>query len=40
MMGAIAGFERDIISERTKEQLAAKKKTGIKLADLQLIRKN
>jgi DNA invertase Pin-like site-specific DNA recombinase len=31
MMGAIAEFERDIISERTKEQLAAKKKNGIKL---------
>jgi len=29
--GAIAEFERDIISERTKEQLAAKKKNGIKL---------
>jgi DNA invertase Pin-like site-specific DNA recombinase len=31
MMGAIAELERDIISERTKEQLAAKKKNGIKL---------
>ncbi|MFD1357664.1 recombinase family protein [Fictibacillus halophilus] len=31
MMGAIAELERDIISERTKEQLAAKKKHGIKL---------
>ena len=31
MMGAIAEFERDIISERTKEQLAAKKKNGVKL---------
>ncbi|ETI67758.1 recombinase family protein [Neobacillus vireti] len=31
MMGAFAEFERDIISERTKEQLAAKKKNGIKL---------
>ncbi|WP_081773107.1 recombinase family protein [Bacillus sp. EB01] len=31
MMGAIAELERDIISERTKEQLAAKKKSGIKL---------
>jgi DNA invertase Pin-like site-specific DNA recombinase len=34
MMGAIAEFERDIISERTKEQLAAKKKNGIKLGRL------
>jgi DNA invertase Pin-like site-specific DNA recombinase len=31
MMGALAEFERDIISERTKEQLATKKKNGIKL---------
>lgn len=31
VMGAIAEFERDVISERTKEQLAAKKKNGIKL---------
>ena len=31
VMGAIAEFERDIISERTKEQLAVKKKNGIKL---------
>jgi DNA invertase Pin-like site-specific DNA recombinase len=31
MMGAIAELERDIISERTKEQLATKKKNGIKL---------
>jgi DNA invertase Pin-like site-specific DNA recombinase len=31
MMGSIAELERDIISERTKEQLAAKKKNGIKL---------
>lgn len=31
MMGSIAELERDIISERTKEQLSAKKKNGIKL---------
>ena len=30
-MGAIAELERDITSKRTKEQLAAKKKNGIKL---------
>jgi DNA invertase Pin-like site-specific DNA recombinase len=31
IMASIAEFERDLISERTKEQLAAKKKAGIKL---------
>ncbi len=31
MMGAIAELERDIISERTKEQLAAKRQNGIRL---------
>jgi DNA invertase Pin-like site-specific DNA recombinase len=31
IMGSFAEFERDIISERTKEQLAAKKKNGVKL---------
>lgn len=31
MMGAIAELERDIISERTREQLAANRKSGIKL---------